>query len=429
MPRKNKPASKKKPSKGKHVQKQANVSGVPRHRFSVAQQSSSISRTDATKESVTAFLQPFHAYQRRMAPGLPFSGQNMAAYGFWTRNVFTSTDVAFGATATYGSAFFVHPRNKGQIFIATALDLDGKPLGWSSADDVFHASITTNFESVVVGYQGMRVKNLTAVLNQSGESLVGLTPVVDSTGPSYHEIRSCGTVVVKSSADPGVMLEMSYKGAASITPVVAGTVCDYAWFNPSTAIADPASTCMQFRSAQSSAAPQTWEVELVTYYLARPFSASSAFFGPTRHEVNQNQFNRLVDASLSRAPDLSIARNCVKDDGIDATLVADVGMIWSGAKAFGRVASAAWTGLRSFFGLGVEQRRAVLLSLIANDKELKDFIAFAGSKSLDDLAAALQPKPQPFTPAQLRFLEMRDRQGDSKSDDEYEDVTPLRKRR
>lgn len=390
-------------AKPKPVSRRA-VSGVPRHNFASAKQPAIVGHVDATKDSVTAFLQPFEAYQRRLSPGLPLYGQNLATYGFWTRNTIVAADVPLGASGNYGTLISVVPSLTATILNATALDALGVASAFQPYNDPFRASSIVNFDSVVCAYQGFRVKNITAVLDQAGESLVCRIPL-DDANTTYQTIRAGGNTFVKSAADPGVLMSMNFEGTSGMIPQTAGNIVDYAWHPPSAANLDSQSTVTQFRSLTSSTKPQQWEIEVVTYYLARPFSAVSAFFTPMKREVDMPAFDKALDRALARVPELSIARNAMPDDGPNPTIMEDLSSIWGGIQAVGRTASAVWSGLSNFFGLASHRRHATILSLFEDEKQYQEFLGFANHHSLETaVAAAVPPAPPAFTSLQLQQI-------------------------
>lgn len=371
------------------IQKPHKASGVPRHEFSVAKQGQlSTMHKDATRDSVTAFLQPFLAYQERLQPGLPVVGDNQALYGFWTRNVIQVTDVAFAAGPNAGSWVAIRPWLTNQLTTATAYsDVIGTPNAFVGSNDPFNAACVANFEYMACGYQGVRVKNLTPVLSQGGESLLARS-THDTVVSSYAAARVSGTSFIKSAADPGVMMQMAYQGLTGMVPAVAGTIVDYGLLSPTVTIYDGKSSTLLFRSQSGAANPQTWEIEVVTCYLARPFSNTSVFFAPTKHEVDMMKFDRLVDRAEAATPEYSVARVAMKDDGQNPTILSDLQTIWNGAAAVGRVATAAWTGLTSLFGLQAEQRHLRALAFINDDDDLKEFTDSLGP-NLDETVARL----------------------------------------
>lgn len=399
--------------------------GVPRHNFAVAKQAVVPGHVDATKDSVTAFLQPFEAYQRRLSPGLPVYGQNIATYGFWTRNVIVTTDVALGASASVGTQVRVVPRLGVQILAATVMDINGVPSAFQPYDDPFKASCIVNFDSVVCAYQGFRIKNLTAVLGQAGEALVSRTPD-DDLNSTYAVMRAGGNTFAKSAADPGVLLTLNFEGTSGQVPSVVGNIVDYGWHPPSQIQTDGQSTVMSFRSTAPSAQPQTWEVEVVTYYLARPFSTVAAFFTPIKREVDMTAFDRALDRALAKSPELSIARNALPDDGVSTTIMEDLSSIWGGVQAAGRVASAAWSGLTSLFGLAEHRRHAVILSMFENQQQYEAFLsAMQGRDLAAAVAAAVPPPPPEFTPAQISSLRRLILEEEKNAKEDFDCVTHL----
>jgi len=378
---------------------------VPRHNVVMLRPSVADSHRDATNDSLTCYLQPFVAYEARLMGGLPIAAQAQSAYGFWTRNVQVVTDIPFTGTSNVGTYLAIRPWLNGQIGITTAFDSLGLPTSQTSAQDPFYAAINVNFESVVVAYQGVRVKNMTKVLSQGGEALIGRIPVSDEL-KSYYIHRSSGTSFVKSAADPGVLLTLSYEGQGGMTPVVAGNIIDYGWNLPSNGNLDPQSTEMIFRSQSASDSPQTWELEVVTYYLARPYASTSVFFAPSKHEVDMRKFDRAVDRSFGHAPEFSIERCALKDDGFADITASDLQSIWGGAKSFVKVATSAWSGLRSLFGLSAERKRLVHLALCQDDCDLDELRVGIRTGTLSELKDECEEKmaPPPFTEAQLECI-------------------------
>lgn len=374
------------------------MSGVPRHEISIAKPNNAAAiHRDATRDSVTAYLQPFAAYQQRLQPGLPVVGDNQALYGFWTRNILQVTERPYASGTAGGCWVAVRPWLSDQIAEATSfLDGVGTPNTYGGYSDPFRTAAISNFEFMACAYQGVRVKNLTAVLNQAGECLVARTTYNDSFGLSFPAARQSGTAAVKSAADPGVMITLTYQGLSGMVPSAAGNIVDYGLMPPTALGYDPKSSTMLFRSQSSVSNPQTWEVEVVTCYLARPFANTSVFFAPTKHEVDMIKFDRLVDRAEAVRPEYSIARVAVKDDGDSPTIIADLETIWNGASAVGRVATAAWSGLSSLFGMQAEQRYLRALNFINDDDDLKTFSDVLGHSlngTMDRLTVSCAPQP------------------------------------
>lgn len=402
--------------------------GVPRHEVvQAAPRAAAPTHRDATKESITAYLQPFTAYEERMMGGLPVATQAQGAYGFWTRNVINFTDVPYSSGPNAGTWVAVSPWDINQLVVANGYsDPLGTPNSYNTYNDPFYSAMATNFESIVCAYQGIRIKNLTPVLEMAGESFVGRYPVADSV-KSYTAHRIAGTNFVKSNADPGVMLSLNYEGTPDLTPELAGNVHDYSWNLPSAAVLDQQSTRMLFRSQSAADHPQSWELEVVTYYLARPFANTSVFFAPVKHEVDMKTFDKAVDRALAASPEFSVERNAIKDDGPSAVTTEDLQAIWGGAKSVAKVASAAWSGLKSFFGFDDARKLLVHLSLLESEEDRVTLLNALSGGSVDQLrAAAFKRLARPvFTPAQQAAIEeiVRARE-ESKQDFELVGNTP-----
>jgi len=379
------------------------ASGVPRVEAKFLSNAALSQTHDCTREAATAYLQPFTAYESRLMPCAPIPNGGGASYGFWTRNVAVFTDLAFGVTTSKGSSCLITPWAAKLITIANNLDAVGAPTSSTVTSDIMINSMVSNFEDIQCCFVGIRVKNTTPVMYQGGECLVGRFPYGESAG-GYTTMRGSGTSFVKSAADPGVGLTLSYQGIFGMTPSTAGFVTDYCWAPPTAGFVDAQQSCLVFRSQSDS--PQSWEIEIVSYYLARPYVTASAFFSPLKHEIDIKKFNQLIDNAQSKSPELGISRAAFKDDGEDDVTMKDLSTIWNGAKALGKVASAAWSGLTSFFGLSQIKRHNTLLHQFKDDDDLKAFIDLANSAPLNDLKLniAKQLVAPPLTNEQIAYI-------------------------
>lgn len=409
-------------SRKKKAAKPVPLSGVPRHNYKVSDPPLPMATRDVTRESVTSYLQPFVAYESRMMGTLPTVGTNKPVYGFWTRNVVQATEIVFNGGSNGGVAIRVTPWDITQVLVAaTYSDTLGTPATFVSYNDPFYSAMATNFIEIVCCYQGVRVKNITAVLGQAGESVIGRSTYGEALTTSYSSFRNSGTSFVKSSADPGVMMQMTYQGLTGMEPPTAGYVCDYQWCPPGTSNYDGDSTAILFRSQSAAATPQTFSVEIVNYYLAVPFAATSVFFSPVKHEFDPKKFNRMIDAAESKSPELSVSRVAMKDDGENPSIVDDLQSIWNGAKSLGRVASSAWGALTSFFSLAKSRRHRVLLEHFADDDDVKEFIGFMSTRSLDRARSDLQDQSRLpcFTQEQIDFLRSALQPTSDPNEDDY----------
>lgn len=371
-----------------------------------AQRSSGAGTNLDSEKAAVCVMDPFAAFAHQYKTGLPFSPSTLPSFGFWTRNVLRSQELQFGATAQAGVCFTVCPWGRPLVQNATSLDAAGVPVTTVGFTDQQHPFIISNFQDLVVAYQGVRVRNLTPVLNQGGETVIGIGSYVDNTTLGFDPIRASSSTITHSNGDPGVICQMSYYGNPSDNPVAPGFASDYRFTDASITALDPQARTMCFRSFGIFATPQLFEVEVVTYYLGVPFSASSQLFAPVRYDVTPSIVNRLLDVSYGTSPMLSIPRNFIKDDGWDT--------LWTGAKAIikdiglGLIGSAAsWVG--SAFASIFDAKRRHLgfkrLMLLLPEEAFDDFkklVVSASSReqSLSLIEASVPEKPS-FTPSQL----------------------------
>jgi len=360
-----------------------------------------------SEKAAVGVLDPFAAFARQYKTGLPFSASTLPSFGFWTRNIVRSSELQFGATAQAGVCFTVCPWGRPLVYTGTTLDAAGAPTVSVGTTDQQHAFIIANFQDLAVAYQGVRVRNLTPVLNQGGETTIGIGSFLDNSTLGFDAIRSSSSTITHSNGDPGVICQMSYYGNPSDNPVApALQASDYRFTDASISNLDPQARTMVFRSYGLNATPQLFEVEIVTYYLGVPFSASSQLFAPVRYDVTPSIVNRLLDAAYSTSPMLSIPRNFVKDDGWDT--------VWTGAKAIikdiglGLIGSAAsWVG-SAFASIFDAKRRHLgfkrLMMMLPEEAydDFKKLIVSANSRdhvlSLIESATPIAPT---FTPSQL----------------------------
>jgi len=275
--------------------------------------------------AAVCILDPFAAFQRQYKTGLPFAPSTLPSYGFWTRNVVRNIEIQWGATAQAGVNFTFIPWGRPLYTVAASMDSVGVATATVNGTDLQHPFIIGNFQDLAVGYQGIRVRNLTPVLNQGGESVIGSASYTDATTLAFDTIRSSSTTITHANGDPGVICQMSYTGNPSDNAVSATVVSDYRFCDAAITAIDPQARCITFRTLGIFAAPQVYEIEIVTYYLGVPFSASSQIFAPVRYDVSPSVVNRMLDVAYAKTPMLSIPRNFVKDDGWDT--------LWTGAKA------------------------------------------------------------------------------------------------
>lgn len=328
------------------------------------------SRKDSEMAAV-GVLDPFAAFQRQYKTGLPFSTMTLPSYCFWTRRVTRASELPWtgGGPNDVGIALTISPWCDPQIETATALGAGGQPTTVVGTSDPQLPFITANFENIAVAYQGVRVRNLTSVLQQGGELAIGSASYLDASTLTFDAIRSSSTTITHANGDPGVMAQQAYTGNQSDRSVNPLSVSDYAFSEPTLTIMDPQSRVTVVRSYGNRPTPQVYEIEVVTCYLAVPFAQPSQIFAPVRYEVNPMAVNRLLDRAYAASPAYSIPRNFVKDDGWDT--------VWTGVKAIctdiglGIVGSAVSAIGSAFASLFDGKRRIIgftrLLSLLPPD--------------------------------------------------------------
>jgi len=256
------------------------------------------------------------------------------------------------------------------VSIATAMNAQGSPQNWVDKNDPQLAFMQANFETVAVAYQGVRVRNLTPVIQQGGEMTIGLTSIHEATVDDYDNLMNSSTAITHSNGDPGVIAQCAYVGNPDNDYDVQNTVSDYKFSEPGPYGINPESRCIFMRTFGSSAGanigPQVYEIEIVTYYLGIPFGQNSQVFAPTRYDVSPSIVNRLMDEAYAKSPIFCIPRNFIKDDGWDT--------VWTGVKAIvqdvglgliGSAASAIGSAFLSLFDSKHRHRGFVrLLSLL-----------------------------------------------------------------
>lgn len=304
-------------------------------------------------------LDPFCAYAHQYKTGLPFSTQSNPAFGFWTRSVTRCTELQWGTTATAGVNLTINPWNRPQFIVGTSLDASGIVVTVNSGSDPQNPFILANFENLCVAYQGVRVRNLTAVLSQSGELTIGNLSNRDATTLSFDQVRASATTITHANGDPGVLAQCAYVGNQNDQANNPLAVSDYRFSDTSFSVVDEDSRCISIRSMGTFANPQIFEVEIVTYFLGTPFSIPSQIFAPVRYEVNPVYVNRLIDEAYVKAPQYSIPRNFIKDDGWDTlwtgvkAIVSDIGLglIGSAASAIGSAFSSLFSEKKCHLGM------------------------------------------------------------------------------
>jgi len=327
-------------------------------------------------------LDPFAAFTRGYKTGLPFSPMTPPVFGFWTRSVFRQVESGWTGTAnTVGMNVLIMPWVKPQILQASTLGPGGQPVPLTiiPVADPQGPFITANFDTICVAYQGVRVRNLTNVLQQGGELVIGTCSYEQWNANTYDQNRSSSTSVTHANGDPGVIAQHAWmgnpaNGESSSTTGSLIAVADYRFVEPAQSTLDPELRCIFVSSLNGGGtsptpAAQVFEIEVVTYYVGVPLSVPSQILAPIRYDVDPSAVNRMLDAAYNRAPLFSIERHFIKDDGWSdlwtgvKTIVKDIGL--------GLIGQAAASVGTAFAGLFSGKRRPYallrLLSLIPQE--------------------------------------------------------------
>lgn len=280
-----------------------------------------------SQKAAVGVLDPFAAFAHGYKTGLPFAAATVPAFGLWTRYVKRMVEVPFGTTVQAGARATINPWGNNSFMECTQLDSAGLPIpvGNVTSSDPQLPFFLINFENMVVAYQGLRVRNLTPVLSQGGESVIGNASYIDATTSNFDQLRSSANSMIHANGDPGVICQATYFGNPANELRGAGFVTDYQFAPASYSSIDPETRCITFASFGEASAPQIFEFEVITYYLAVPFAVPSQIFQSVRYDVEPAMVNRLLDQAYNKAPMYSVPRNFVKDDGWDT--------MWTGAKA------------------------------------------------------------------------------------------------
>lgn len=319
-------------------------------------------RSAQSEMAAVGVLDPFAAFARQYKTGLPFSTESSPAFGFWTRTITRATELPFGATTQVGINITVNPWNRPLFIVATSLDAAGVAITTTAGSDPQNAFILANFENLCVAYQGVRVRNLTAVMQQAGELCIGNLSNSDATTLNFNDVRASSTTITHANGDPGVIAQCAYVGNQNDQAANPLAVSDYRFSDSSLSQVDLDTRCVAIRTFGNATTPQIFEIEIVTYYLGTPFSIPSQIFAPVRFEVNPIIVNRLIDAAYTKSPQYSIPRNFIKDDGWDT--------VWTGVKAIvtdiglGLIGSAASAIGSAFSSLFSEKKRDIGLKRI-----------------------------------------------------------------
>lgn len=341
------------------------------------------SQVKNSQMAAVGVLDPFAAFARGYKTGLPFAPMTPPVFGFWTRSVFRQVESVWtGATNTVGVNVLIMPWVKPQILQATTLGAGGQPTpgaGLIPIPDPQAPFITSNIDNLCVAYQGVRVRNLTNVLQQGGELVIGTCSYEQWNANTYDQNRASSTSITHANGDPGVIAQMAWignpaNGASGTTSGSLIAVSDYCFTEPSQSAIDPETRCIFVSSVNGGGvaptpAAQVFEFEVVTYYVAVPLSVPSQILAPVRYDVDPGKVNRMLDVAYNKTPMYSIARQFIKDDGWDdlwtgvKTIVKDIGLglIGQAATSVGTAFAGLFTGKRRPYGY---QR---LLSLIPPD--------------------------------------------------------------
>jgi len=253
-----------------------------------------------------AVIDPFEAYERQVHPSLPFAALTVPSTGFWTRNVITISDVLVSTGAATGAYTMLIVAPSPQVLVTQASAFTtgaAAPSGtWTTYGDTSSAAFVTNFHSMTVACQGMRVRNLTAALGLAGEHFV--FPGSYGDNASAYALSRSNKLSSVAQNEKGSVASLSYIG----NPRAAGiesSVCDYSFCSPGTSIMADELQCMYFRSFSDVAHPQLWEIEIVTYYMAQPYTGTNQLFDLRANPVEINIVTDTMQAAYNKVPRLS----------------------------------------------------------------------------------------------------------------------------
>lgn len=270
----------------------------------------------ASLACAAAVADPFGAFSRGTDVPMPFDEVVAPTYSFWTRTIFQVADQQFGATATGGSFVVVAPWISPQYVDCSSLNTSGLPVTPQFHSDPNLSTYSTAFETIVVTAQAMRVRNLTAVLGQAGEQYIGTCSYLDAISNDYYKMRNNNASYAKMGGDPGVYMQLSYVGNSS-TNFTTTSAADYKFTDVSVTALAGDTTVMIFRSTGTFVDPQSYEVEVVTHYLARPFSNQSSMYPVKSRSVYPQIVAKGLSEIWTKSPRFSKTSCAAKDDGAD----------------------------------------------------------------------------------------------------------------
>jgi hypothetical protein len=330
-------------------------------------------RDHSEQSRVTALsvADPFEAYARNLQPSVPFATNALPTFGFWTRVLYTISDIPFAGSVNAGSAGVIAPWIDGQYTPHYSFLADGTPSFGTPIPDPARSVCLTSFDTMTVCAQGVRVRNTTNQLNVSGECVLGVVDWGERSG-SYGLARSSLTSF-STSASHESMLEMNYIGTPGGGPST-GQICSYTMNQSSTTYGsfDGALPIIYFRSFTTPAFPQTWEFEIVTYYATTPFQGPQNMFGVTSKPTDVNMVADTLGDMYGKAPRFSELAVSHGDRGIDdfwSAIKSTVrGAGQAGISLLAGVATSSWNGLFSKDEVGAFYR---VLSLVPPSSQLR----------------------------------------------------------
>jgi len=398
---------------GKRVTKSDSI--LPSAHLSNAKQGRA-SASGQSKDSDAALIgviEPFDAYQKGLKTGLPLTFNAAPIYGMWTRNVFVITETAWGTSTTCGVRLGFYPNPNCIMAHCTPLTASD---GTSTAGNyINHADsalgfLGANIDVLAGVYQGVRVRNITPVVSLGGESVIGMLAYTDAipvagvgSNLGYSYFRTASTSYAKSNSDPGVFMEMSWIGNADINvgqaSAAPAAVRDYSFITPTNVVVDYDARAIAFASSGSTTTPQTYEIEIVTYYACVPLGTTAGLFTPTRYEVSPERVIRGMDQAYARYGRYSMQR-CAHKDDFDLVETLKTGAKWVGNKLVNGAVDWVADSILSLFAK--RPKEALLRVLCGVPPEmygvLRDHILQFETSAM--AKSALRETPPP-TPAQL----------------------------
>lgn len=322
------------------------------------QPSYAVGRTEVSLATAAALLQPFKAYEAQVALGLPFDETGAPHFSFWTRDIQVVNAVPLtGGVSGYGAFAVALPWHEDALSCGTVIAASGAITTINHVSCLASNFITSNFEKGVVTHMGMRVRNITAVIGQSGDLTVGQSifeSVFAATGAQRRNNQ-----LSYSRAAPGseVIGEVVWIGDSDSDELKDPTISDYNFSDVSGSTYGNDTSCIYFQSFGPDNA--SFEIEVVRHWLLTPSLSIAAFIPLSRQTVNVPKVLDILDACYARVPRFDMRRCAIRDD---AGPIEDLKGVWNGFKSLVRLPGSLWQSMQGV--MGAHSSDAVLKDLV-----------------------------------------------------------------